>query len=343
MLKVVSLFLLISLSLTALNKWEPTNAPELQFAAVDSLGENAQWHPDFNKFFWIDIFGHKVSSIDVETRKREDYTLKDENVTAMACKKGGFVAFFFNKGFGTIDIPSGKETFFLGGENIPVPGPKVRGNDGNVDPKGRFIAGEYDEANTGLGRVMRLNDDKTYSVLVDKIQGFNGPVWSLDKKTFYYVDTANPPIKAVEYDVETGKMGKSRNVLDSSDEIGGGFDGATIDSDGYLWWAIFGGSKIVRIDPAKGEVERYIDLSNLNVKNITSVSFGGPGYRYLLATTAGFHSGQNNDGGIVLIEFTEKEGIHGVKPDFWNEGQKDELIMRSKRMLNKSEQSTIVQ
>ena len=34
-----------------------------------------------------------------------------------------------------------------------------------------------------------------------------------------------------------------------NEKINGYFDGSTVDSSGKLWWAIYAGKKIIRIDP----------------------------------------------------------------------------------------------
>jgi len=154
----------------------------------------------------------------------------------------------------------------------------------------------------------------------------NGPTWSLDGKTFYWVDSANPPIYKADYNLETSELTNKRPLLDLIPELGGIFDGATIDSEGYLWWAIFNGNKIIRIDPNTGEIERWIDLSDINMQRTTSITFGGEDYRDMLITSCARHAGmedltEGNNGGVAIIRWAEEEGIKGVPPAFWNEGK----------------------
>jgi len=59
-------------------------------------------------------------------------------------------------------------------------------------------------------------------------------------------------------------------------------DGACVDSQGYVWNAIFGGGRVVRYAPS-GAVDRVIQLP---VGNPTCVCLGGPDLKTLFITTA---------------------------------------------------------
>lgn len=57
----------------------------------------------------------------------------------------------------------------------------------------------------------------------------------------------------------------------------------TIDSDGSLYVAACGGSKVLKINPNAGVIELEIKFP---VEQITSVAFGGPNLDILYATSA---------------------------------------------------------
>ena len=61
----------------------------------------------------------------------------------------------------------------------------------------------------------------------------------------------------------------------------GGYDGSTVDSEGFLWNALVYDGKIVRFAP-DGTVDRVIDMP---VKKVTSVMFGGLELDVLYVTT----------------------------------------------------------
>lgn len=62
-----------------------------------------------------------------------------------------------------------------------------------------------------------------------------------------------------------------------------GPDGLTIDADGFLYLATWGGSKVLRIDPNTGKTVLDIELP---AEQITSVAFGGPNLDELFVTSA---------------------------------------------------------
>lgn len=66
-------------------------------------------------------------------------------------------------------------------------------------------------------------------------------------------------------------------------------DGMTIDADGLLYVATWGGSQIKRIDPVQRKVVSTIDLPALQ---ITSAAFGGPNLDILYVTSAAFKPGE---------------------------------------------------
>lgn len=61
-------------------------------------------------------------------------------------------------------------------------------------------------------------------------------------------------------------------------------DGMTIDENGSLYVATFGGSKLFKINPSTGAVELEIIIP---AEQVTSAAFGGPNLDILYVTTAG--------------------------------------------------------
>lgn len=60
-------------------------------------------------------------------------------------------------------------------------------------------------------------------------------------------------------------------------------DGMTIDTNGSLYVATFGGSKILKINPTTGAIELEIKFP---AEQITSAAFGGPNLDILYVTSA---------------------------------------------------------
>lgn len=113
-----------------------------------------------------------------------------------------------------------------------------------------------------------LRDGKSLDTLLPNISLSNGLVWNEKIKKFYYIDTI--PGEVYQFDYEGTKLCRTvsylrnfynyiacvlanRQVIFKFSENGveGMPDGMTIDTDGNLWIASFGGSKIIKIDPRK--------------------------------------------------------------------------------------------
>lgn len=113
----------------------------------------------------------------------------------------------------------------------------------------------------------------------------NGPAFSPDCLTAYHVDSPRNTIMEYNYRAKDGNFQNRRQFLDMNEDIGGYFDGGTTDADGNVWWAIWEGAKIVKINPNTKRVTQMIDIGEF--KRPTSLTFGGKDYKTLLVTSCG--------------------------------------------------------
>ena len=89
-------------------------------------------------------------------------------------------------------------------------------------------------------------------------------------------------------------------------------DGLTIDHQGYLYCAMFGGSKIFKINTVGGKIEGEIHFP---VSQITSMTFGGKQLDTMFVTTAGqdmFLGAQTTPSGY-LYKVTNFGGVKGTQ------------------------------
>lgn len=316
------------------NKWVPKAGIQTLSAGHTGLGEGVMWHPDFQKFFYTDIYGQKICSYDPVKKVQETYPLfnainpeQDVHVTSLAPTKSGFACSFSDQGFGKLDFPSLKMEFFGSQPCSQIPSANTRFNDGKCDPTGRYVAGTLNYDRTCEESHFYILDSKTKEprILLENLAITNGANWSLDGKTMYWVDTINPPIYCADYNLENGTVSNKRVFCETSEWVGGYFDGAAVDKDGYIWWAIFAGGRVLRIDPRDGSIERTIDLEEVGIEAPTCVAFGGEDYRTMIITSESWQpgtdsprKGKGQNGGIAVINFDESENIQGVAPAYWN-------------------------
>src|SRR5262249_3120961 len=121
--------------------------------------------------------------------------------------------------------------------SIPIDRPDVRFNDGKCDPAGNFIAGTMhmnrQPGERVVGGLYSLRPDCNVEQLADDIGFANGPCFSPDGRTLYLADSLERTIWAYDYDPR-GPIGNKR-VFARTERFDSGPDGATVDTQGYVW------------------------------------------------------------------------------------------------------------
>lgn len=132
----------------------------------------------------------------------------------------------------------------------------------------------------------------------------NSVGWSPDNRTMYFTHSTAQQILAYDYDPSTGAATNRRVFFQMTTH--GDPDGFRVDVDGNLWSAVYGESRVLKINPA-GELVGEVLLPT---KNATCVAFAGT---ELLITTAGDDEGEGLSkqyGGAV---FRVDVGIKGLE------------------------------
>jgi sugar lactone lactonase YvrE len=138
------------------------------------------------------------------------------------------------------------------------------------------------DGRSGAGSLYCLGIDQQVRQMITHVTVSNGLAWSLDHRTMYYIDTATQMVVAYEYDLERGAIANRRVAIQVP--VGHGYpDGMTIDADGMLWVAHWGGACVTRWDPIRGVALQSIPLP---VTNVSSCCFGGADFADLYITTA---------------------------------------------------------
>ncbi|GII57651.1 hypothetical protein Pth03_60400 [Planotetraspora thailandica] len=160
--------------------------------------------------------------------------------------------------------------------------PGLRMNDANVDPAGRYFAGSmaYD-VEPGAGALYRLDRDRSLHTVLTGTTISNGIDWSPDATLCYFADSPLRRVDVFDYDVATGALTGRRAFADTSG-IPGIPDGLTVDAEGAVWVAFFGGSRVCRYTP-DGRLDHTITLPT---RQVTSCCFAGPALDQLLISTS---------------------------------------------------------
>ncbi|CJH72132.1 Gluconolactonase [Streptococcus pneumoniae] len=205
-------------------------------------------------------------------------------------------------GFYSINVNTEKLTHIFDPEPHLI---ENRFNDGKCDPAGRFWAGSTDTYGmNAAGSLYCLHHNLSVEKKVSHVNTSNGIAWSPDHTYFYFIDTPTKKVVRYQYNIRTGDIHNPSDVINFS-ENDGLPDGMTIDEEGCLWIAHWGGSKITRWNPFTGEQILSIPIPALYV---TSCTFGGPNLTDLYVTTARTRMSDNE-----LKEYPHAGGIFRIQ------------------------------
>ncbi|HEX2405042.1 MAG TPA: SMP-30/gluconolactonase/LRE family protein, partial [Acidimicrobiia bacterium] len=118
-------------------------------------------------------------------------------------------------------------------------------------------------------------------LILDGLTISNGLGWSPDGLTMYLADSGPRLIHAFTFDSERGTITDDRTIVELAAEVGAP-DGLTVDADGDLWVAIWGGGRVHRYSPA-GVLRQELLVP---AAQTSSCAFAGLGLHRLYVTTA---------------------------------------------------------
>jgi D-xylonolactonase len=261
------------------------------------LGEGPVWVEREQALYWLDIKGRKIFRLS-ENGERNDWPTPFRVGSIVPRSGGGFIA-GTDKGIALIDLDKPSFEIVANPENEL---PDNRFNDGKVDRAGRFWAGTMDDRQRGSAGTLYRVDLNLDCRAIDGGYGItNGPAFSPDGRLMYHSDTA----RQVTYlfDVAADGSVSNRRTFLKFGRSDGYPDGMTVDSDGCLWIAFWGGWCVRRFSPA-GEQLKVVEIP---VEQPSSCAFGGPDLDRLYVTSAtqdldeAALAMQPNAGGLFLL------------------------------------------
>ncbi|XP_071118786.1 regucalcin-like [Haliotis cracherodii] len=267
-----------------------------------TVGEGPHWDDATQTLLFIDIDNGKIFRYNPATGTNDMIQLNGAVGFVVPRSKGGLVV-GLDLTISAVDWNTKTVTKLAEVD----PGSNNRMNDGKCDPKGRVWGGTMSKTFApDQGNLYCLDIDGTLTKKVEHVTISNGLAWSPDNTTMYYIDTTPHKVYAYDYDINTGNISNRRVAVDfdAVPEFKGnvpGPDGMTIDTDGNLWVACFGGGMVAKFDPKTGAALQQVSLPNAT--KITSVAWGGKNLDELYVTSL--------RAGIPDSEFQTTESLAG--------------------------------
>jgi sugar lactone lactonase YvrE len=246
---------------------------EIAVSANAKIAEGPRWDAAARRLLWVDIEGCELHVLEAG----EDRAIGlDAMVGAAAPTSSGAVLVALADRLALVDLADESVRTLV---RLPH-GPGLRSNDGACDAAGRFWIGTMALDETpGAGALYRY-DGRLQRVL-DEVTLSNGIGWTRDDTRMYYIDSPVQRVDLFDFELASGSVDDRRPFV-SIDESDGIPDGLTVDDEGGVWVALYGGSCIHRYDES-GRLDAVLEVP---AENVTSCCFGGDDGRSLFVTTA---------------------------------------------------------
>jgi sugar lactone lactonase YvrE len=244
--------------------------------------EGPVWAPAWGGLRWVDMLAGEVLSLEADGTVRRKHV--GDVVAALRPRRGGGAVLALERGFALEDADGTRTSL------DPLwTDAGVRMNEGACDPDGRFWCGSmaYDQR-PGAAALYRLAPDGSEQRMLDHVTISNGLDWSPDGSLAYYADTATHRVDVFDYDRNAGLTGR-RPFVEIPDD--GNPDGLTVDADGGVWVALYGGGAVHRYGP-DGALDAVVEVPT---PRVTACTLGGPRLDELFVTTSREGLGPDDD------------------------------------------------
>ncbi|RRG02722.1 MAG: SMP-30/gluconolactonase/LRE family protein [Lactobacillus sp.] len=228
------------------------NNIEILCELKNAIGECPVYDPDKNNIYWVDIVNKTFLKYSLSTKKLKQYNAGKYDSYIILGDKGG-VYLGMQDGLYKYDFEKNQPELL--GAPVPYDIYSHRFNDGKADVNGIIWAGTtsffegYEHC-----ELYRIDHDFNYRKVLSNVIVSNGLAWSPNNTIFYYIDSFTKLIYKFDFDKETSSISNQKLFIDFNEngEIGNP-DGMTVDNNGNLWIAHWGGSRVTCWDHQTGK------------------------------------------------------------------------------------------
>lgn len=271
--------------------------------------ESPLWDQRRNCLWWIDIQGQRLlgtrdsdgGTTEIALPSMPGFVLLDTQDNLLVGLEDGLWSY----------SPEAQSFQFV--QSVEADRPDNRLNEGKADAVGRLWFGSMNKFHPDVksGALYVRHQDGTINCIIENIGIPNALAFSINSKILYFAETLTGIVSAYQYEVETGRIGKKTEFAryDRYEKP----DGACVDSEGGVWIAVVGGSRLDRFLP-DGSLDRRI---NLPVSRPTMAAFGNVDWSVLYVTSQRRFLSflqleeQPYAGQVIALQ----PGLRGIPPD----------------------------
>ncbi|MGE0097142.1 MAG: SMP-30/gluconolactonase/LRE family protein [Hydrogenophaga sp.] len=254
--------------------------PVCAIPVQDILGETPLWCDQTQSLLWLDIDGGKLQRFHPASGRHDMFGFDARFVGSLALThQPQCVLLALDLALHVFDMGTGQLRLVC---QVEPPENDNRLNDGRCDAFGNFWVGTMDnQLHRPQGAFYRVDaKGQAHRLFADVIVS-NTVAFSPAQDRLYFSDTRRFVTWQFDMDPVAGTLAHRQVFVDHSPSRDRP-DGACVDAEGFVWNAIFAGSRVVRFTP-DGQIDRVIELP---VTNPSCVCLGGPDLRTLYITTA---------------------------------------------------------
>jgi D-xylonolactonase len=269
----------------------------------DLLGEGPLWSSRDNALYWVDILAPALHRLSLTDGSCSSWRMPELiGWVIERANHPGFIA-GFQSGFAELTL----DPVSIRAIANPEPHlPANRLNDAKADSSGRVWAGSMGvDADVPSGGLYRLDANHSVTAMDSGYVIANGPAFSPSHDYIYHTDSALRVVYRFALNAD-GTLGERIAFIEF--EAGWGKpDGMTVDAEGALWIAHWGGSRVSRFMPT-GDIDRVIHLPTAQV---SSCAFAGKNLDRMFVTSACVDNEQDPLAGAL---FEVDPGTRGLPP-----------------------------
>lgn len=251
--------------------------PECVWDLRAELGEGPCWLARERMLWFVDIAAKRIHRFDPAAGTGQTWTVAHKPSFILPEEGGRWL----------VGIPGGIACFSPADGSLAVVRrvernrPHNRLNDACIDRHGRLWFGTMDDLEREPSGALYCWRGRSAPVVRDR--GYvvsNGPAFSPDGRVLYHTDSTRGIVFRFDVDAEGRTRGK--RALIELEPGAGSPDGTTVDAEGFLWIALWGGWALRRYAPDG----RLVGVVPMPCANVTKLAFGGDDLRTAYVTTA---------------------------------------------------------